>query len=93
MIHLSECLLEPLGLENGVPSEHVLAARGDNGAFASSDEELWLGIGILTIGVDALGIGGFVFKSSQQIVDTLAAKLIQEALSNSKINQMVNTYI
>ena len=84
MIHLSKCLLESFWLENRVPSEHVLTARGDNGALAFTDEELWLRIGILTIGVDALGICSFVFKSSQQIVETLAAKLVQEAFTTSQ---------
>ena len=59
--------VEPIGLENWVPSERPVSARENNLTITNTNEELWLSIWTFTVGVSALGDSVFGAKWSQDL--------------------------
>ncbi len=80
-IHLGKSLSVTLGLEDGVPTKHILASGSHDLSFTFANEEDRLSFCVLTVSIDAHGVSSLVFKSSKEIVKTLSPKLVKEALA------------
>ena len=81
--HFSKCLVVTIGLENRIPPEHVIAARGDNFATAAADKKFRFLSRTLTVSIDALGIGGFILEVLNQFPKAVVATLSEEVLAKN----------
>jgi hypothetical protein len=86
---LGESPFEAVRLEDGVPSEHVLATRCHNFAIALTDEDFWLGIWSLAERKDALSVRSLVVEALDHLIKAFTANASQEvlALNRQEINQ------
>ena len=78
---LSESLFVALGLEHGVPSEHVLTTGLTDCAIAAASENDGLSIGTLAKGEDALCVSCFVIEVLNHFPETFATHISEEVLA------------
>ena len=67
-----------VGLEDWVPSEHILSPWLDNLAIAAPREDQWLSPWPLTEGKDALSVRSLVIEVLNHLPETLSTHVPQE---------------